>query len=143
MAYRWLDDLSRADVAFEATGADLVELLRSAWVATVSVMLAEGPLPPESRPREVDLAAGSPEDMLLALLERVVTVKDAEGVILVPERLELREGGDSFTLDARATGVPVEAVLDRLGSDVKGVTRHRFAVERVPAGWKATVLLDV
>jgi SHS2 domain-containing protein len=28
-------------------------------------------------------------------------------------------------------------------TDVKAVTLHRFAVEKIAAGWKATVVLDV
>ena len=141
--YRWLEGISLADVAFEATGADLPVLLRSAWEATVSVMLAEGPLPPASRLRELVLQAPSAEELLLALLERVVFVKDAEGILLLPERLEIREGEGLLTIAARAAGVSVEAVLDRLGADVKGVTLHRFALERLERGWRATVVLDV
>lgn len=143
MPFRWLEDWSRADMAFEATGADLEEVLRSAWAATLSVMLEDGDPPSGTGEREVHIRALSWEDLLLALLEQVVFVKDAEGVFLQPLSLELARSAEGVELRASTRCVPAESVLDRLRSDVKAVTLHRFALSRSDRGWRATVVLDV
>jgi SHS2 domain-containing protein len=143
MPYRWLEDVTRADAAFEATGADLVEVFGAAWEATVSVMLEEGPLPVGAAARAFALRSASWEDLLLALLEKIVFVKDAEGALLLPAEIALREEGGETVLAASAWAIPVESVLDRLRTDVKAVTLHRFAVWRDDTGWRATVVLDV
>jgi SHS2 domain-containing protein len=143
MPYRWIDDLTSADLALEAAGADLAEVFRSAWEATVAAMLAEGETPSGLRERELALEAASQEELLYELLEKVVYVKDTEGILLVPQELTLAEDGAGARLAARAICVPVEAVLERLVTDVKAVTLHHFSLERVGGLWRATVVLDV
>ena len=39
MPYHYLEEIGTADIAFEATGRDLVELFRDAADATVNVMI--------------------------------------------------------------------------------------------------------
>jgi SHS2 domain-containing protein len=143
MPFRWLEDWSRADLAFEASGGDLDEVFRSAWAATLSAMLDDDRLPSGLGERELVLRALSWEELMLALLERIVFVKDAEGLLLQPLELELTQSADDVGLRARARCVPVEAVLDLLRTDVKAVTLHRFALLKVAGGWSATVVLDV
>jgi SHS2 domain-containing protein len=46
-------------------------------------------------------------------------------------------------LQARAAGEPINPAKHALGADVKGVTLHRLQVVPTPAGWEATVVLDV
>lgn len=143
MPFRWLEEWSRADAAFEATGENLGEVLRSAWEATLAVMLDDARLPTGLGERELVVRAPTGEELLLALLERIVFVKDAEGLLLQPLELVLSRSADGVELRARARCVPVEAVLDLLRTDVKAVTLHRFALLKVAGGWSATVVLDV
>jgi len=91
----------------------------------------------------LDIRAASWEDLLLALLEKIVYVKDAEGLLLLPAALSASEESGEARLCAEALPVGVESVLDRLRTDVKAVTLHRFALWRDDTGWRATVVLDV
>ena len=145
MPYRWIEDITRADAAFEATGADLPEVFRAAWNATLEVMLPGGPPHGGAPPRRHTLRARDAETLLHTLLEWVVYVKDAEGALAAPAELSVREVGvgEGLELAVTALHVPVESVQGCLGTDVKAVTMHRFGLVRSEAGWKATVVLDV
>jgi len=143
VAFRFLDDVTVADVAFEAWGSGLEELLRSAWQALLEVMLPGGGAPPDSADRSLSLAAPGEEELLFALLEKIVYVKDAEGLLLVPLELRLARRGEGMALDARARAARAEELGERLGTDVKAVTMHRFALAREAGGYRATVVLDV
>jgi SHS2 domain-containing protein len=143
VAYRYVDGLTRADVAFEATGQTLEVVVRSAWEATLDVML-QGHTPPAGAPRRpLRIRAPSTEELLFALLEKIVFAKDAEGILLMPASLVVREGSGAADLEAEVWAVGVDTVADRLGTDVKAVTFHHFGLVRTADGWRATVVLDV
>jgi len=143
MGYCFLEDVTRADVAFEATGFGLRELFRSAWDATLDVMLPGGALPPGAAQKQILLSASSWGELLFALLEKIVYVKDAEGLLLAPLDIKLHGRGEDLELDARALAAPVETLLGALGTDIKAVTMHRFELRREAGRYSATVVLDV
>ena len=143
MPYRYLEDVTQADVAFEATGLGLKEVFRSAWEATLEVMIPGGALPPGAAQKRFHLAAPSWGELLFALLEHVVYVKDAEGLLLAPLGIGFSGRGTALALDARALASPVETLLGSLGTDVKAVTMHRYELKREAGRYTATVVLDV
>jgi SHS2 domain-containing protein len=144
VSYRFLDDIAPADVAFEAVAEDPAGLLVAAWEATLSVMVE----PPSSvRPRvrrEVRIEATDMEALLFDTLAHQIYTKDAEGLLLrLAHARVLQRPGGALLLEARAEGESIDPARHRLGVDVKAVTYHRFAVRRVGARWKATVVLDL
>ena len=142
MGYRWREDLTRADVAFEATGATPPDVLHSAWTALVEVMLPGGGQG-QGENRGRILSGSDWAEVLLALLEWVVYVKDAEGILLTPVALEPLTSGGGIRVSVTAAAIPVAAVSRRLGTDVKAVTLHHYSMVPTPQGWRATVVLDV
>lgn len=143
MPYRFLDDIATADVAFEACGDSLEEMMVAAADATMNVMVENLDSIADRVRRIVDVAADAPDMLLYALLEELVFRKDVERLLLrVPSvRIEGRDGG--LALWAEAYGETLDPGRHRLLVDVKAVTLHRFAVERSDAGWRATVVLDI
>jgi SHS2 domain-containing protein len=150
MPFRYLEDLTVADVAFEARGATLDELFRAAWAATLQVMI-EDPnalIPIETR----TIAIQEPDlDLLLHnFLQELIFYKDAEGLLLRIEecRVHWQEDrglgrGKPARLEAQAGGQAIDPKVHRLGTDVKAVTFFRFELNRDGEGWKTTVVLDV
>lgn len=138
--YRWRDELTRADVAFEATGDTPAEALLASWSALVEVLHPD-PLPApgigEGPVRRRIIAAVGWEETLFELLEWVVYVKDAECLLLAPVAVD----GEPAAVVAAAHEVRLGGAGG--GTDVKAVTRHLFSLRRVAAGWTATVILDV
>ena len=146
MRYRYLDDLTVADVAFEARGATLEELFTAAWAATLGVMIEN----PESlgavETRTITLEDPSLDFLLHNFLQELLYYKDAEGLLLRIEdcRIHCHEDtGKPLRLAARARGQEVDPRIHILGTEVKAVTFFRFGLTRVRRGWKATVVLDV
>jgi SHS2 domain-containing protein len=146
MPYRYLDDLTVADVAFEARGSSLEELFTAAWEATLQVMIENPNSLGKVESRNIALVEPSLDLLLHNFLQELIYYKDAEGLLLRIEdcRIQWVEGRSKFArLDARARGQTIDPKVHRLGTDVKAVTFYRFDLARENRGWTATVVLDV
>jgi SHS2 domain-containing protein len=146
MPYRYLDDLTVADVAFEARGTTLEELFRAAWQATLEVMIENPNALTGTESRAIALEEPSLDLLLHNFLQELIFYKDSEGLLLKIEdcRIQWQEGdGEPARLEARASGQPVDPKVHRLGTDVKAVTFYNFSLHRDNRGWRATVVLDV
>jgi SHS2 domain-containing protein len=138
-----LEGLTLADAAFLAEEADLEELFRTAWRATLELMLPDPSTLRARERRRIALANPAVDLLLFDFLGELIYYKDAEGLLLVLERLNVREGPGGYRLEAEAAGEAADPARHALGVDVKAVTLHRLAVERSPRGWQATVVLDI
>jgi SHS2 domain-containing protein len=144
MSYRYIEDLATADIAFEATGADLRELFVSAADATMNVMVEdlETIRPVDSlaihlENREVDM-------LLFNLLQELIYHKDAERLLLRVKDVSVSEQNGVFALRALSQGEKLDPERHEQRVDVKAVTLHRFAVRKTGEGiWNALVILDV
>jgi SHS2 domain-containing protein len=138
-----LEGLTLADAAFQAEEADLEELFRTAWRATLELMLPDpSALRPAER-RRIALANPAVDLLLFDFLGELLYYKDAEGLLLALQGLDLQGGPGGYRLEAEAAGEAADPARHSLGVDVKAVTLHRLAVERTREGWRATVVLDV
>lgn len=146
MPYRYLDDLSVADVAFEAGGTTPEELFTAAWQATLRVMIRNPAALTAVESRNIVLEEASLDLLLHNFLQELIFYKDAEGLLLRIEdcRIQWEEGrSKSAKLEARAVGQSIDTKIHRLGTDVKAVTFYHFNLAREKRKWKATVVLDV
>ena len=143
MSYRYRDDLSVADVAFEAEGTSLEELFTSAWDATLHVMI-ENPTALHSNSRKRISIQDRRVDLLLVnFLQELIYFKDAEALLLRLEHCRIEAGTTPAKLEAVAAGERIDAARHRLGTDVKAVTFHRFSLKQEGELWRTTVVLDV
>ena len=146
MPYRFVDDLTVADVAFEARGNSLEELFCSAWQATLQVMIENPSVLVDVESRAITLEEQSLDLLLHNFLQQLIYYKDAEGLLLKIEdcRIQFQEQeAGSAKLEARASGQTIDPQALRLGTDVKAVTFYNFSLHRDSRGWSATVVLDV
>ena len=139
--YRFLEDVAIADVAFEAWGADLADLLATAGEATFAVMVDLAAVPAEMS-RRVRLEAPDPEALLFAWLEELIYRKDVDSAVFSRFAVTVTEG-PPLTLDATCTGAVIQQERMPMRADVKAVTYHLFAVNRGQDGWRARVVLDI
>jgi len=146
MPYRYLDDLTVADVAFEARGATLEELFTAAWQATLQVMIRNPAALAAVQKRSIALEETSLDLLLHNFLQELIFYKDAEGLLLRIEDCRIQwepQSSKPAKLEALAGGQPVDANIHRLDADVKAVTFYRFNLARENRVWRATVILDV
>jgi len=142
--FRFLDDIALADMAFEAKGHSLPALFDAATQALIESLADPTSIAATWR-RSVDLEEPDIPTLLFEWLGRLVYLKDADGVVFQRASLsiEQRPEQSSWHLHADVIGAPVDPVTQELRSDIKGVTKHLYAVTQDGTGWKARVVLDV
>ncbi len=143
MGFRILEDITSADIAFLATGSSREELFIAAAQALRSVMLQDPDAVGRTRPHRFTVEAGSVDILLVNFLQEFLYLKDAEGLLLVPDTVEISERGKGLSLSCAARGEMMRRGSHAFMTDVKAVTMHRLSVEREGAQWRATVVLDV
>jgi SHS2 domain-containing protein len=142
--FRFLDDIALADMAFEASGDSLTDLFDAATLALLE-SLADSTSVAQTWRQVIDLEEPDIPSLLFEWLERLVYLKDAHGVVfhLVSLAVTPSPNQSAWRLHADVIGAPVDPSEQELRSDVKGVTKHLYAVTQDGAGWRARVVLDV
>ena len=143
MPYRFQDELTSADVAFEAWGETREELFISSAAALLNTMTAA----PEqvARRQKLTLRLEHEElDLLLwSFLQELIFYKDARRLLLHADGVRIEEREGRFRLEAHLSRERLDAGRHRLLVDVKAVTLHRLQVAYRDKLWKADVVLDV
>lgn len=143
MPYEFRGDIAHADIAFNVWGGTLEELFTDAARATLEVMVENlGEIRPTAT-IEVTLDQESEEMLLFDFLSEFIFYKDAKRLLLLPTEVSIQEAANGFNVRAKLQGEQIDVRRHRMNTDVKAVTMLRYALERVPEGWRATVVLDV
>ena len=143
MPYKFLEEIGIADIAFEAVGRDLPELLRDAADATMNVMIDNLDAIEPRETRNIELSNEKIDMLLFDFLQELIYFKDAERLLLRTREVRIDERDQKCFLKAEAAGEPLDAARHHQRADVKAVTLHDFSVEKEDGGWKARVLLDI
>ncbi|MDP2841653.1 MAG: archease [Candidatus Methanoperedens sp.] len=141
MPYRYLEELSSADAAFEATGRTLEELFSDAAIATFEVM-ADTNTVKQLLTREIELENESVDGLLIDWLSELVFLKDTENILFSVFDVNIRKN-DVYLLKAAVKGEKIDREKHSLRSDVKAVTYHMFEVTKKGDNWTARVVLDI
>ena len=143
MPFRFVDEISTADVAFEAWGATLEELFISAAAALLATMTAA----PEQVMRREELTFRLEDEeldlLLLSFLQELIFCKDAGRLLLHADRVQIVERERIFHLESLVSGEQINAGRHCLLVDVKAVTLHRLQLQFENGLWRAVVVLDV
>jgi SHS2 domain-containing protein len=142
VAYRFLEDIAIADVAFEAEGRSLSELFEACALATFAVM-ADLDSVPQTDERTIRLREGEVEALLFDWLAELIHLKDAEAMVFSKFAVAVGEGSEGFELLGRAWGAPIDPARMRMRADVKAPTYHMFEIQRRSTGWWARIVLDI
>jgi SHS2 domain-containing protein len=141
MPYEFLEDISRADVAFEATADSLEELMRDAARAVTETQVDIGKVQ-KRRERRISVEAENVEELLYKFLDELIFIKDTEQLVFCEFDVAVEEKAKTFRLRCRARGEKLHA-RHQPKVDVKAVTMHHFFVRREGGRWRARVVLDV
>jgi SHS2 domain-containing protein len=139
MPYKFLEDVTYADVAFEARGNTLSELFREAALAVFESMANTQTVKPEIT-KEITLNADTLERLLFEFLEEIVVIKDID--VMVFHNLEVAVDEGKKSVHATLYGDKINHAEQELHQDVKAVTMHYFKVEKQKE-WAARVVLDI
>ncbi|WHZ21489.1 MAG: Archease [Nitrospira sp.] len=143
-SFRFLDAVALADMAFEAVGGSLPELFDAATQALIE-SVADPATVGQTRRQTIDLEEPDLAVLLFEWLGRLVHLKDAKGMVFHRINLSLTQRPERslWHLHAEVIGAPVDPATQDLRSDVKGVTKHLYAVTQDGSNWTAKVVLDV
>ena len=143
LPYRFREDITTADAAFEAWGESIDELFIESANATMNIMVENpGSISP-SRFTTIHGEADTIEMLLFRFLEELIFYKDAEQLLLRVYDVEIEECNSGFKFEADVYGEEINPSKHHLNVDIKAVTLHRFSVEETERGWEATVVVDI
>ena len=137
-----MDSLATADFAFEAFGERPEELFESAALALESVIVnLDGVRGIKSRKLRIE--GESLENLLFDFLSELIYLQSAEGLVFSSFDIKIDKNED-YNLEAECLGEKIDPEKHQLGTEVKGVTLHKFKVEKLSNGrFRCQVVLDV
>jgi len=143
MPYQYLEEIAKADVAFEAWGETREEMFIAAADAMMNVMVADLSTIRVRERRSLRLEADALDMLLFELLQELIFQKDAARLLLRVKEVAIKRQNENYRLMGAAEGEELDPRRHDLVVDVKAVTLHRFRVERTDGGWKTMVILDI
>ncbi|MEK6852248.1 MAG: archease [Nanoarchaeota archaeon] len=141
MPYKFLENVSIADVAFEATGESLEEMFASAGLAVAATQIKDLKSIKDKTKKIIKVKADKIEELLFKFLEELVFLKDKDLLIFSQFKDMKIEKGKYFSCEAH--GEKLDPKRHEQLVDVKAVTYHLFEVKKTREGWKARVVLDI
>lgn len=141
--YRFIDGISMADVAFEATAPTLEELLCEAGKATTNVMVKELETVKLTKSVVFKIEAKSEEMLLFNFLQEIIFFKDAKMLLLKEFDFKITKKDGLFILKGKAKGEKLDMKKHELLVDVKAVSLHLFELKKEKTGYRAFVILDI
>jgi SHS2 domain-containing protein len=141
--FRFVEDVSRADLAFEAEAPTLAGLLREAGQAVTSAMVSDLGSVGQQEQRRIEVRGRDAEALLHKFLQELLYYKDAELLLFADFDVRVAEVPEGLGAAALARGERLDPKRHEQVVDVKAVTWHRFRVAREGAGWRALVVLDI
>ena len=139
MPYKFFEDVSIADVAFEATGKTMEEMFESAALAVTNTMVKDLKSVKPKVKRTIKIKAENIESLLFNFLQEIIFLKDAKQLLL--SKFKIKIIGEK-SLQAIVWGEKLDMKKHELLVDVKAVTMHKFEV-RHDKKWVAKVILDI
>lgn len=143
MSYEIIETISRADIAFRVRGKDPEKLFAAGATALISIMLQN---PDAILPsKHITFNCESPDMDLLYFdfLSEFIFYKDSKKLLLLPERVEIKQSNNGYYLLCSAKGDTIDRNRHTFNVDIKAVTMHNLNVEHHTGGWTATAVLDV
>ena len=143
MPYHYLEDITLADMAFQAEGKTLDELFISAALATTNVMVRNLKKVKAKVERYVAIETEDVEQLLYKFLQDIIYYKDSQMLLFGRYDVNIESFDAKYKLKAKLYGERISMKKHNLIVDVKAVTMHKFEVKQTPIGWKAVVVLDI
>ncbi len=145
MAFRYLEDIALADIAFEADSPTLEGLFAEAAKALSESMVDTKSMQAALK-SEITLSSPSLDRLLFDWLAELIYLKDSEGLFFKSFEVAIAEKGyphSHYELRATAHGEHINPEKHILRNDVKAVTMHEFKLEEKPGKFTARIVLDI
>lgn len=128
-----------ADIRFRIQGRSFADLLNKAVFAFTD-QCVEVRRVSSSSFRKVAVKGGTPEEVLIRLLQEVLFLFDAKGFVVRALKSPLYKEGK---LTGLLAGERFDPAKHRPKSEIKAATFHGLTVRKKAGGWTADIVLDV
>ncbi|MFH2106242.1 MAG: archease [Candidatus Micrarchaeota archaeon] len=143
-SYKFIDEITYADVAFEANGISLEELFTACGEATIRTMVENPESIAKKKKVSVKIESDTLEKLLYNFLDKILFYKDADSLVFKSFEIRIVEKGNKKSLSVIMKGEKIDIKKHHTLVDVKAVSYHNFKLEKTKEGiWKAFVILDV
>jgi len=142
MPYKYLEDVSLADIAFQASGETIEEMFVSAAEALFRVMVKLEDVRQKVK-KEVRLEGDKHDTLLYDFLSELLFIKDTETVVFSKFQISIKKEGKKLLLKATMSGEKVDPKRMEMGDDVKAITMHEFFVKQIGKKWVSQVTVDI
>lgn len=140
--YKFLEDTSLADLAFQAQGKNIEDLFKNCAMAVTEAMVDPQTVDFKHEV-EVKLEASDLGDLLYDFLSEIIAIKDTDGLLFSQFDIKINKSKSANKLEAKLRGDEVDPEIQEVRDDVKSITRQHFELKRVHDGFQAQVILDV
>ncbi|HOO70731.1 MAG TPA: archease [Spirochaetota bacterium] len=142
MSFEIIEGLTMADIAFIARGASLNELFVSGAEALFHIMLQDPSSIKKKETVSFHLDSAVPDLLYYAFLSEFLFYKDARGLLLVPETVDVVEKQGHWFCSCEGSGEMI-GPHHVFNTDIKAVTMHGLEVKQENGLWSARAVLDV
>ena len=132
-----------SDLSFTASGDSPGDVFFAAAEALCAATVERPESVAPAVVREIRMTDTDLELLLLRFLNELIFLRDAEGLVLRPQRVAWRHDGGEIELEATLAGEPLDRARHEIAGEVKAATAHGLSFTRTPQGWHASVTLDV
>lgn len=136
MKYKILDHT--ADIMFEVYGKNLNELFKNSAIAVTDVMVDRKSIEVKKK-KEIVLENDSIEDLLALFLEEIIYIKDADYMIFKNFKVNVKGN----VMKAVLEGDNIKPKKQKLITDVKALTYHKFYLKKTKECYQAGFILDL
>lgn len=140
--FKYLENLTQADYAFEAYGRSVAELFENSAIALTGLMVDISTVEPKIK-KELFFRGEQVERMLFDFLQEIIYFKDADVLLFSKFTVSEKKEGDEYSVRIVLEGEEINLEKHKLGIDVKAVTYHKYEVKKENDLWKAVVVIDV
>lgn len=149
MAYKLIEDIATADVAFKAENKTLAGLFKDCAMAAADSMANTKKVKPKLK-KKIKLKNENVEKLLFDFLGEIIFLKDKEGIVYNKFAVKIKKEKtknkkETYFLESTAycDRINQQSQGQELRNDVKAVTLHKFSVKKTKSSWNAMVILDI
>jgi len=129
-----------ADLGIEVTGRTKRELFTKAALSLMDILVERKGTPAGLKEKALTVEGSDAADLLINFLREILYLFNGEALIVVDCNIQKCS---HQRLVAKLRVEPYNKEKYSMKTELKAVTYHGLAIEKIKAGWKARVIFDV
>jgi SHS2 domain-containing protein len=138
--YRIVPTADKKEVVLEITGKDPSALFLNAAKTLENLIVAKKVIK-RVQIRNINLQAKDISELLFRFLSDLIFLKDTYQLIF--SDFEITVGRELSSLSGKLKGEQIELKRHDIKTNIRGISRKRYAVKKIAGQWVATVTLEI